>query len=87
MGAEDDLTTLRSAIDAIDDKLLELLNDRARLVHRVAARKTTEGRPFYVPTRERAIVDRLQAANAGPFPTSANTAGIDPHGRVGAAVP
>jgi chorismate mutase/prephenate dehydratase len=71
MSAEDDLTTLRTAIDSIDDKLLELLNDRARLVHRVAAYKTTAGRPFYVPTRERAIVDRLQAANPGPFPTSA----------------
>ncbi|HTJ43802.1 MAG TPA: prephenate dehydratase [Kofleriaceae bacterium] len=71
MSAEEDLTTLRTAIDSIDDKLLELLNDRARLVHRVAAYKTTSGKPFYVPTRERAIVDRLQAANVGPFPTSA----------------
>ena len=71
MAAEEDLTTLRTAIDAIDDELLRLLNDRARLVHRVAASKTVSGRPFYVPTRERAIVDRLQAANPGPFPTSA----------------
>ncbi len=71
MAAEEDLTSLRSAIDAIDDKLLELLNDRARLVHRVAATKTASARPFYVPTRERAIVDRLQAANLGPFPASA----------------
>jgi chorismate mutase/prephenate dehydratase len=71
MAADDDLTSLRTAIDAIDDKLLELLNDRARLVHRVAAHKTAAARPFYVPTRERAIVDRLQAANPGPFPTSA----------------
>lgn len=71
MAAEEDLTSLRTAIDALDDKLLELLNDRARLVHRVAAFKTTSGRPFYVPTRERAIVDRLQAANVGPFPSSA----------------
>jgi chorismate mutase/prephenate dehydratase len=39
-------------------------------VHRVAAFKTSSGGPFYVPTRERAIVDRLQAANLGPFPSS-----------------
>jgi chorismate mutase/prephenate dehydratase len=71
MAAEEDLTSLRMAIDDIDDKLLELLNDRAQLVHRVAAHKTVSGGPFYVPTRERAIVDRLQLANAGPFPTTA----------------
>jgi len=71
MAADDELTSLRTAIDAIDDRLLELLNDRARLVHQVAALKTASGRAFYVPGRERAIVDRLQEASPGPFPASA----------------
>jgi chorismate mutase / prephenate dehydratase len=69
--SDDELAALRAAIDAVDDGLLDLLNERARLAERVAEQKQAVGRPFYVPTRERAIIDRLQAANAGPFPASA----------------
>lgn len=68
---EDELAALRVAIDAVDDRLLELLNERGRLAAKVADTKTSAGRPFYVPLRERAIIDRLQGANPGPFPTSA----------------
>src|SRR5690242_17466960 len=68
---DDELSSLRVAIDAIDDRLLELLNERGTLAARVAEIKQTGGRPFYVPMRERAIVDRLQAKNPGPFPSSA----------------
>ncbi|MCE9573638.1 MAG: prephenate dehydratase [Deltaproteobacteria bacterium] len=69
--ADDELACLRVAIDAVDDQLLALLNRRASLAVQVADTKAATGRPFYVPTRERAIVDRLQAANTGPFPVSA----------------
>jgi chorismate mutase/prephenate dehydratase len=65
------LAELRQGIDRIDDELLELLNRRARLVEQVAALKSASQQPFYVPDRERRIVERLQAANPGPFPTDA----------------
>ena len=68
---EDPLASLRVAIDGIDDELLELLNRRARLAQEVAERKQGLGGAFYVPSRERAIVDRLQEANPGPFPAAA----------------
>ena len=66
-----DLVALRAQIDAVDDEILRLLNDRARLVAQVAALKERLQVPFYVPSRERQIVERLVAANAGPFPTEA----------------
>lgn len=69
--ANDRLSELRAAIDAVDDELLELLNRRARLVREVGDLKRTKGRAFYVPGRERRVVDRLQAANEGPFPGEA----------------
>jgi len=69
--SDDELTALRVAIDTIDDRLLELLNERGKLAARVAETKSGSGRPFYVPLRERAIIDRLQTVNPGPFPTSA----------------
>src|SRR5579883_541762 len=63
-----DLEELRRAIDAVDDRLLDLLNERARLVRGVAAWKEAHARPFYVPERERQVIDRLTARNPGPFP-------------------
>ncbi len=68
--ADDKLASLRAEIDAVDDALLALLNRRAHLVEAVGACKQSSGGGFYVPSRERAIIDRLQEANAGPFPTS-----------------
>ena len=66
-----DLPAVRKLIDAIDDEMLRLLNERARLVGHVAELKQQADSPFYVPSRERAIVERLAAANQGPFPTEA----------------
>lgn len=65
------LSELRSAIDAVDDELLALLNRRARLAVQVAETKQGSGGSFYVPSRERAIIDRIQANNSGPFPDHA----------------
>ena len=67
----DAFSDLRSAIDEADEQILDLLNRRASLAAEVASRKQAAGTAFYVPTRERAIIDRLQEMNAGPFPTSA----------------
>jgi chorismate mutase/prephenate dehydratase len=69
--AEDDFSDLRASIDEVDEQLLVLLNRRAALAAEVASRKQASGAAFYVPARERAIIDRLQQNNAGPFPTSA----------------
>lgn len=65
------LSDVRKKIDALDDELLRLLNERASLVAAVAEAKKHEDRPFYAPIRERQIIQRLTEANPGPFPTSA----------------
>ncbi len=61
------LDELRHAIDAIDDRILGLLNDRAGLVMEVGRLKAGKKADFHVPSRERAICERLTAANPGPF--------------------
>lgn len=66
--ADHNLTDLRRQIDAIDDQILDLLNQRARLVITVGKAKEGASSDFYVPSREQAIYARLIAANAGPFP-------------------
>jgi len=65
-----DLDDLRHQIDALDDQLLELLNRRAALAAQVGALKQQENRAFFVPSREKAVVARLEARNPGPFPTA-----------------
>jgi chorismate mutase/prephenate dehydratase len=68
---EDALAGVRGQIDATDDHILRLLNQRASLVAEVATLKATMQVAFYVPSRERQIAERLQAQNPGPFPTEA----------------
>jgi len=74
-GSADDpkteLDELRAEIDRTDDEILAALNRRAGLVGKVAEVKQARAVPFYVPSRERQIADRLSATNPGPFPSDA----------------
>jgi len=65
---EDKLKGFRQKIDTIDDQILDLLNRRAKIVVNVGKAKQGAKSDFYVPTREKAIFDRLTRDNAGPFP-------------------
>lgn len=65
------LSALRRKIDDIDDHILDLLNQRAAVVIEVGKAKAGQSKDFYVPSRERAIYERLTAANPGPFPSEA----------------
>jgi chorismate mutase/prephenate dehydratase len=61
----------RSEIDAIDDRILELLNQRAGCVLAIGKAKAKSGAAVYVPGREQEILARLEATNPGPLPRSA----------------
>lgn len=67
----DPLATLRRRIDRLDDRILALLNERARSVQRIGAVKNQRRQDIYASTRERQILDRLGAQNSGPLPTEA----------------
>lgn len=71
MQKEKTLNELRRDIDAVDDRMLELLNQRAALVIAVGKLKAGEKRDFHVPSREREIYERLTEHNQGPFPNEA----------------
>lgn len=66
--AKKNLEGLRKQIDAIDDQILELLNRRAGVVVEVGQVKEENQGVYYVPSREKAIFQRLTAQNPGPFP-------------------
>ena len=65
------LDEIRARIDAIDEQVLTLLNDRARCAMEIGDIKRSTQAVFYVPEREKAIMDRLREKNDGPLPEEA----------------
>lgn len=63
-----DIDKIRRQIDALDDEMLGLLNQRAGLVLKVRDAKAHAKAKPYVPHREAQIYDRLTRGNKGPFP-------------------
>ena len=61
------IDALRSHIDRIDEKLLALLNARARLAIRIGERKRHTRASIYTPDREKHILQRLTTVNTGPL--------------------
>lgn len=71
MGRNMTIQDYRSEIDLIDDQLLNLLNDRAKLAARVAVLKATAGKPPRDEDREREVLARVFHTNRGPLDTKA----------------
>lgn len=67
------LSTLRVAIDEIDDQLLQLFNQRAGLALKVALVKQADGETdcFHRPEREAEVLSRLMDESKGPLPREA----------------
>jgi len=59
------LKEIRDKLDAIDNEVLELINQRMDLVHQVGVLKAKSGGAIYRPEREKAIIDRLEKLNKG----------------------
>lgn len=61
------MAEIRESIDAIDDQVLSLLNQRAEAVLEVGAWKQARGQAVLDPSRENRIVERLLRLNRGPL--------------------
>ncbi len=58
---------LRGRIDAVDDKLLALLNRRQKIALEIGKIKDKHSQGAYAPVRERDVYERLLKANKGPL--------------------
>ncbi|RMG95376.1 MAG: chorismate mutase [Deltaproteobacteria bacterium] len=67
----DDLDALRLRIDEIDERIVALLSERARVVMDIGAHKRRTARPSYAPDREAALLDRIRRINPGPLSDAA----------------
>ncbi|HWP62128.1 MAG TPA: chorismate mutase [Candidatus Binatia bacterium] len=67
-----ELRRLRRRIDALDRRIVALLNERAKLALAVGQAKRAAGwRAVRDLERERDVLDRVAAANTGPLPEAA----------------
>ncbi len=65
------LDEIRERIDTCDAEILRLLNERAQCAMAIAEIKRSDNVAFYVPEREKLILDRLREQNPGPLPPEA----------------
>jgi chorismate mutase/prephenate dehydratase len=64
-----EMRRLRKKIDALDRKIVGMLNERADLGREVGRAKVAAGRRAITdPEREREVLLRVTMANAGPLP-------------------
>ncbi len=61
----------RKEIDSVDEKILALLSDRAKLAKGISLEKGKQGASVYVPERERIVLENIISKNKGPLSNKA----------------
>lgn len=62
------LDDLRRDIDRVDEVIVRLLNERARVACEIGHLKKIEGVPVYQPDREKQVIDHVRGtASEGPL--------------------
>ena len=62
-----DIEDWRKKIDELDQRLVELLSERARAAVEIGKLKRDTNLPVYEPDRERVVFSNVQGANRGPL--------------------
>jgi chorismate mutase len=63
-----DIADWRKKIDELDQRLVELLSERARAAVEIGRLKQHTSLPIYEPDRERIVFENVQRLNQGPLP-------------------
>ncbi len=64
------LTPCRKRIEELDKQLVELLNERAKVVVEIGNIKRATGTSIYAPDREQHVLSQVRNHNKGPLPNS-----------------
>jgi chorismate mutase len=71
-GTQEQLATYREQIDSLDQRIVELFQQRARVVEEVGNIKRQAHLPVTVPGRERQVIEKAEElAKGGPLPAEA----------------
>ncbi|HSX05186.1 MAG TPA: chorismate mutase [Candidatus Saccharimonadales bacterium] len=63
-----DIGSIREQINSLDEKIVGLLNERAKLALELGRIKATLGQKTYDPIREGAVIANIDRLNKGPLP-------------------
>ena len=63
-----ELGELRERIDTLDQRIVDLLNQRAEVSLGVGRYKAAHHEPIYMPFREQEVLDKIAASSPGPLP-------------------
>jgi len=69
--AQSALAECRREIDLVDRRIVELLDQRTRIVEQIGRIKSEMQMPIYEPKREDEVFANALAASAGPLPPEA----------------
>jgi chorismate mutase len=69
--AKDALAECRARIDVLDRRIVELLNERTRIVERIGRVKRQMTMPIYEPKREDEVFANALGSSTGPLPPEA----------------
>ncbi|MFC2948677.1 bifunctional 3-deoxy-7-phosphoheptulonate synthase/chorismate mutase [Virgibacillus sediminis] len=68
--SQNELDQLRGQLDDVNLEILNLINQRAKLVQGIGEIKTKQSMKRFDPVRERTMLDHITAQNDGPFENS-----------------
>jgi chorismate mutase/prephenate dehydratase len=71
LSRNESVDALRKKIDQIDEKIVELLNERASVAVDIGHQKRLNNEEIYVPSREKQVLDRLTRLSRGPLSEAA----------------
>jgi chorismate mutase len=71
-GTEERLAAYRQQIDSLDQAIVKLIEERARVVEKIGQLKREAHLPVTVPSREQQVIEKAQElARGGPLPSAA----------------
>jgi chorismate mutase-like protein len=71
-GTEEQLAAYRQQIDSLDQGIVKLIQERARVVEQIGQLKREAHLPVIVPGREQQVIEKVhELAKEGPLPSEA----------------
>jgi chorismate mutase/prephenate dehydratase len=65
---EKDISSLRNQIDDLDSKIIDAIQERAKIGKKIGELKLKSGEPIYRPDRERDVYEKVTRKSNGPLP-------------------